>query len=169
MSQGTAATTLTLIGHRHDRSLIECVPDLLEEPNGVVLLHALWCRRETEFFDSIANLVPIDAEQSRGLCLVASRPLQRLNDEAPFELLQVDSSGRQIKRIPGAETRLQSAEVVRLQSVTFRQQHGAFDDVTKFTDVAGPAVRLEQGDRPGARAGETFFEFGVERVDEEVH
>jgi len=65
----------------------------LEEPNGVVLSHALR-RRETELFDSIANLIPIDAEQSRGLCLVAPRTLQRLNDETPFELLQVDASSR---------------------------------------------------------------------------
>ena len=50
---------------------------------------------EAELLDPVANLVAIEAEQRRRPRLVAARPVERLDDELPLELLEVE------RRLPG--------------------------------------------------------------------
>ena len=51
--------------------------------------------REPEFLDPVANLIAVEAEQGRPPGLVAAPPLERLNDEAALELLEIDALGRE--------------------------------------------------------------------------
>jgi hypothetical protein len=46
---------------------------------------------ELELLDPVANLIAVQAEQSRRFGLIPSAALERLHDERPFELLDVDA------------------------------------------------------------------------------
>ncbi len=50
----------------------------------------------------------------------------------------------------------------------FLEDHGAFDGVTKFADIAGPIVGKEQGARLGGEAGDGLAEFSIVVVDIEI-
>lgn len=47
-----------------------------------------------ELFDTVPDLVSVDAEQLACMRLVASRALERLHQEPPLDVVEVDASGR---------------------------------------------------------------------------
>ena len=53
---------------------------------------------EPELLDPVAHLVAVDAEQLPGVRLVATRALERLHQQLPLDLLEVDALGRQPER-----------------------------------------------------------------------
>ena len=52
---------------------------------------------ESVFLNPIANLIAVHAEQRRRACLIAAAALERLDDEAPLERLEVHALRWQIK------------------------------------------------------------------------
>ena len=54
--------------------------------------------REPELLDAIAHLVAIDPEQLPGVRLIAASALERLNQQLPLDLLEVDALRRQAER-----------------------------------------------------------------------
>ena len=48
-----------------------------------------------ELLDAVANLVAVQAEQCRRARLVPAGALERLHDERPFELLEIDARMRE--------------------------------------------------------------------------
>ena len=100
-----------LVGGGDDRRLIERIPELVETPERIghrlcrrASLHFVTTsplegprsrrRRQTVFFDPIANLVPIQAEERACPGLIAAAPLQGLNNEATLEPLEIDAGSR---------------------------------------------------------------------------
>src|SRR5580765_3325408 len=51
---------------------------------------------ELELLDAVSDLIAIQAKEGRGLRLVPSRALQRLDDKRPFELFEIQAAGRQL-------------------------------------------------------------------------
>ena len=63
---------------------------------------------EAELLDAVAHLVAIDAEQLAGLRLIAAGSLERLHQQLPLDLVEVDAFGRQLelrRRRPTARQR----------------------------------------------------------------
>src|SRR5689334_2263826 len=54
-------------------------------------------RREIELLHSVVNLVAFDAEELRCARLIPGTALQRLQDECPLDIFQVDALWRQLK------------------------------------------------------------------------
>src|SRR4029078_4304770 len=57
---------------------------------------------ELELFDAITNLIAIQAQQARGARLIPAASLERLHDERPFELLEIEAPGSRIAPLPPA-------------------------------------------------------------------
>ena len=100
------------------------------------------CLREAELLDPVAHLVAVDAEQLRRLGLVAAGALERLHEQLPLDLLEVDAFGRQPEL--GRRHAARQREVLRLELAAVDQQHRALDGVAQLADVAGPLVLLER-------------------------
>src|ERR1051325_10805821 len=65
-----------------------------EEPWGLIPAGRLFFL-ELEFLDAVSDLIPIQAKEGRGLRLIPARALQGLDDQRPFELLEIEAAGRQ--------------------------------------------------------------------------
>src|SRR5712691_8506007 len=71
---------------------------------------------ELKLLDPVANLVPVQSQERGGTCLVPTGPLERLNEQRAFELLEIDAGGGEldpIAQVCGAGR--SSAEVVGRQ------------------------------------------------------
>src|SRR5262245_35286523 len=124
---------------------------------------------ELEFLDAIADLIAIEAEQRRRFRLVPAAPFERLHDQRPLELFQLDPRCRQLHAFgDSGDARPAWRELIRVQLVAFGEKHRAFHDIPQLADVAGPPVRLQPAHRLVADAANPLLELDVEQVDEEM-
>src|SRR5688572_13997440 len=72
------------------------------ERRGAALLGG---RRQPELLDPIAHLIAVDAEQASRVRLVPIGAIQRLQKEIPFDLLEIETLGRQLERGGGRAAR----------------------------------------------------------------
>src|SRR5262249_21861430 len=124
---------------------------------------------ELELFDSISNLIAIQAEQRRGLRLVPPAALERLHHERSPRLVPIHAGCRPLH--PAGHPRTGGSRDRKMfggQLLALRQQHGALDGVTKLTDVARLRVRLQETHRVSAHRPDAFPEFRVVCVHEVV-
>src|SRR5678816_4095530 len=99
---------------------------------------------QVELLDAVADLIAIEAQQSGCARLVPLGPLERLDDQGAFELIEIDSVGRKFHTVAEPYGPWPAdGEVVGLQHVTVRKQHRALDRVPEFADVPGPPVGLQ--------------------------
>ena len=122
--------------------------------------------REAELLDPVPNLVAIQAKQCPGTGLVAGAAPKRLNQQTSLQPLEVDSPGGQLELVAGADCRSEGREIMGIQPIAVREQHGPFDDVAKFPHVARPSIALQQRVRGRCRAEDALPELGIERIDE---
>src|SRR5687767_12609852 len=83
---------------------------------------------EAELVEPVTDLIAVDAEQLRRLCLIAAGALQGLRQQLPLDVLEIDAFGRQaeLRRGDGAGQR---REVIRLEPLLVDQQHCPLDGV----------------------------------------
>ena len=97
--------------------------------------------------------------------LIAARPLQRLHQQLPLDVLETTPSGGR-RNVAFDALRDRAAEVLGRQQSLVRQQHRALDRVAELADVAGPAVLLEHGHaRPGVTPRHALAELAVVAID----
>src|SRR5262245_6615601 len=120
---------------------------------------------ETEFLDAIPHLVAIDAQKLPCMCLVALRALERLDQQLPLDLFEIDATSRQLKLLRAACSPHQAREVARFEPVTIHEQHGALDRVAKLADIPRPSVALQLEHRLRPRSAYALPELTVVPVD----
>src|SRR5262245_46953536 len=72
---------------------------------------------ETELLDAIPHLVAIDSQKLTCMCLVALRALERLDQQLPLDLFEVDTTDGQLKLLRAACSPHQAREVARFEPV----------------------------------------------------
>ena len=106
---------------------------------------------EAELLDAVADLIAVQAEQRRRPRLVAAAALERLDDQAALELLEIDALGRQRdRRAPPCAWPPAPGSPVGSSHVALGEQHGALDGVAQLADVARPAVGAAARAAPSA-------------------
>src|ERR1019366_1169055 len=129
---------------------------------------------QVELFHLVAQGIAGDAQQARGLRLVAFGLLQGAHQQAAFVIFQRESVGgnlgadRNSGELPVAVGPCnRNRQARRRDRGAFLQDHGPLDSVAQLANVARPIVRDQQFGRGIGDTLDTAFELAIVVVDEE--
>src|ERR1035437_3976425 len=128
-----------------------------------------------ELLHLVAQRIPRDAQQERGLRLVAFGLLQGAHQQAAFVIFQRESVGgnlradRNSRQLPVAvRPRNRNRQTGRRDRRAFLQDHGPLDGVAQFANVARPIVRDQQLRRGIGDILDIAFELAIVVLDEKL-